>query len=92
MEELATKYDPRAVEDKWYAYWMQHRLFHSEPDAREPYTIVIPRQTSPESSTWATCSTTPSRTSSSVAPDSWAKTPSGYPELTMQPSPLKPKS
>ena len=42
MEELATKYDPRAVEDKWYAYWMQHRLFHSEPDAREPYNIVIP--------------------------------------------------
>ena len=42
MEELATKYDPRAVEDKWYAYWMQHSLFHSEPDAREPYTIVIP--------------------------------------------------
>lgn len=42
MEELATKYDPRAVEDKWYAYWMKHRLFHSEPDAREPYTIVIP--------------------------------------------------
>ncbi len=42
MEELATKYDPRAVEDKWYAYWMQHRLFHSEPDVREPYTIVIP--------------------------------------------------
>lgn len=42
MEELATKYDPRAVEDKWYAYWVQHRLFHSEPDAREPYTIVIP--------------------------------------------------
>ncbi|MCM1076145.1 MAG: valine--tRNA ligase [Bacteroides sp.] len=42
MEELATKYDPRAVEDKWYAYWVNHRLFHSEPDAREPYTIVIP--------------------------------------------------
>ncbi len=42
MEDLASKYDPRAVEDKWYAYWMQHRLFHSEPDAREPYTIVIP--------------------------------------------------
>lgn len=42
MEELATKYDPRAVEDKWYDYWMAHRLFHSEPDAREPYTIVIP--------------------------------------------------
>ena len=42
MEELASKYDPQAVEDKWYAYWLQHRLFHSEPDAREPYTIVIP--------------------------------------------------
>ncbi len=42
MEELATKYDPRAVEDKWYDYWMAHRLFHSEPDAREPYTVVIP--------------------------------------------------
>lgn len=42
MNELATKYDPSAVEDKWYAYWMEHRLFHSEPDNREPYTIVIP--------------------------------------------------
>ncbi|MCM1254713.1 MAG: valine--tRNA ligase [Duncaniella sp.] len=42
MEELASKYDPKAVEDKWYAYWLEHRLFHSEPDAREPYTIVIP--------------------------------------------------
>ncbi|MCM1163537.1 MAG: valine--tRNA ligase [Muribaculaceae bacterium] len=42
MEELAPKYDPTAVEDKWYAYWLEHRLFHSEPDAREPYTIVIP--------------------------------------------------
>ncbi len=42
MEELATKYDPKAVEDKWYGYWLKHRLFHSEPDAREPYTIVIP--------------------------------------------------
>ena len=42
MNELATKYDPRDVEDKWYAYWMEHGLFHSEPDEREPYTIVIP--------------------------------------------------
>lgn len=38
----AAKYDPHAVEDKWYAYWMEHNLFHSTPDAREPYTIVIP--------------------------------------------------
>ena len=41
-DELATKYDPSEVEDKWYKYWMEHRLFHSEPDSREPYTIVIP--------------------------------------------------
>ena len=42
MNELATKYNPAEVEDKWYAYWMKHRLFHSEPDGREPYCIVIP--------------------------------------------------
>ena len=42
MNELATKYDPAEVEDKWYAYWMEHRLFHSEPDDREPFCIVIP--------------------------------------------------
>lgn len=42
MKELATKYNPSEVEDKWYAYWMEHRLFHSEPDSREPYCIVIP--------------------------------------------------
>ena len=42
MEEIASKYDPRAVEDRWYAYWMDHKLFHSEPDARQPFTIVIP--------------------------------------------------
>ena len=40
--ELATKYNPAEVEDKWYDYWLKHNLFHSEPDAREPYTIVIP--------------------------------------------------
>ena len=42
MKELATVYSPAEVEDKWYEYWMEHKLFHSEPDAREPYTIVIP--------------------------------------------------
>ncbi len=42
MNELATKYDPKEVEDKWYAWWMEHGLFHSVPDNREPYTIVIP--------------------------------------------------
>ena len=42
MNTLATKYDPKAVEDKWYKYWMDHDLFKSVPDEREPYTIVIP--------------------------------------------------
>ncbi len=39
---IPTKYDPSQVEDKWYEYWMKNRYFHSEPDDREPYTIVIP--------------------------------------------------
>ena len=42
MNQLATKYSPAEVEDKWYTYWMEHKLFASKPDAREPYTIVIP--------------------------------------------------
>lgn len=40
--ELPAKYNPSEVEDKWYAYWLEHKFFHSEPDSREPYTIVIP--------------------------------------------------
>lgn len=40
--EIASKYDPAKVEDKWYKYWMENKFFHSEPDDREPYTIVIP--------------------------------------------------
>ena len=40
--ELATKYDPREVESKWYQYWLDHKLFSSRPDGREPYTVVIP--------------------------------------------------
>lgn len=39
---LATNYIPAEVEEKWYKYWVENRLFHSEPDEREPYTIVIP--------------------------------------------------
>lgn len=42
INELAAKYDPHAVEGRWYEYWMEHDLFHSEPDDREPYVIVIP--------------------------------------------------
>ncbi len=40
--ELASKYDPKEVESKWYQYWIDNRLFSSKPDGREPYTIVIP--------------------------------------------------
>ena len=40
--KLADKYTPQEIESKWYDYWMQHNMFHSEPDEREPYTIVIP--------------------------------------------------
>ncbi|MDR1369919.1 MAG: valine--tRNA ligase, partial [Dysgonamonadaceae bacterium] len=40
--EIATKYNPSDVESKWYEYWMKNNFFHSEPDDREPYTIVIP--------------------------------------------------
>ena len=40
--ELNKIYNPSEVEDKWYAWWEEHRCFHSEPDDREPYTIVIP--------------------------------------------------
>lgn len=40
--ELASKYNPSDVEDKWYGYWMNNGLFKSTPDEREPYTIVIP--------------------------------------------------
>ncbi len=40
--EIASKYNPSASEDKWYKYWMDQKLFHSEPDEREPYTILMP--------------------------------------------------
>ena len=40
--ELASKYDPQAVESKWYQYWLDNKLFSSKPDGREPYTVVIP--------------------------------------------------
>ena len=40
--ELASKYDPRQIEEKWYQFWLDKKLFHSEPDTRVPYTVVIP--------------------------------------------------
>ena len=40
--EIASKYDPRAIEEKWYQFWLDKKLFHSEPDNRVPYTVVIP--------------------------------------------------
>ncbi len=40
--ELASKYDPKDVESRWYQYWLDNKLFSSKPDGRQPYTIVIP--------------------------------------------------
>ncbi|MDP4292266.1 MAG: class I tRNA ligase family protein, partial [Bacteroidota bacterium] len=40
--DIAPKYDPTQIEDKWYKYWLQKKYFHSEPDNREPYVVVIP--------------------------------------------------
>ena len=40
--EIPSKYEPQKVENHWYDYWMKHNYFHSTPDGREPYTIVIP--------------------------------------------------
>ena len=40
--ELATKYNPKEVESKWYDYWVENKLFSSKPDSRESYTVVIP--------------------------------------------------
>ncbi len=40
--DIASKYNPAEVEEKWYKYWMDNNLFHSEPDDREPFTVVIP--------------------------------------------------
>ena len=40
--EIPAKYSPLEVEDKWYSYWVDKKFFHSEPDTRKPYTIVIP--------------------------------------------------
>ena len=42
MIEIAPKYEPKLIEDKWYSQWMRRGYFHSEPDEREPYCIVIP--------------------------------------------------
>ena len=39
---LSTRYNPQETEAKWYGHWMEKDYFHSEPDEREPFTIVIP--------------------------------------------------
>ena len=39
---MEAKYNPSDIEAKWYEYWLENKFFHSEPDEREPYTIVIP--------------------------------------------------
>ncbi|RRQ46100.1 valine--tRNA ligase [Chryseobacterium sp. SC28] len=40
--QIADKYSPQATEQKWYQFWLDNKFFHSEPDDRPPYTIVIP--------------------------------------------------
>src|SRR5690606_22149200 len=40
--DIPSKYDPHRIEDHWYDYWMENGFFHSVPDHRDPYTIVIP--------------------------------------------------
>src|SRR5690606_39920570 len=40
--QMPSKYDASSVESKWYKYWMENNYFHSKPDHREPYTIVMP--------------------------------------------------
>ena len=40
--QISEKYNPKETEEKWYSYWMENRYFHSEPDSRPPYTVVIP--------------------------------------------------
>ncbi len=42
MNKIPKNFEPNKIEDKWYQYWEENKLFHSEPDEREPYTIVIP--------------------------------------------------
>ena len=39
---METKYNPKEIEARWYQYWQDNKLFHSEPDSRDPFTIVIP--------------------------------------------------
>ncbi len=39
---INSKYNPKEIEEKWYSHWLEKKYFHSEPDEREPYTIVIP--------------------------------------------------
>ena len=39
---MEAKYNPTEIEARWYQYWLDNRLFHSEPDGREPFTVVIP--------------------------------------------------
>lgn len=66
--QIADKYTPQQIEAKWYDYWIENRLFHSEPDDREPFTVVIPPPTLRACSTWGTCSTTRCRTCWCAAP------------------------
>ena len=41
-KDIPSQYNPGNTEEKWYSYWLENKLFSSQPDEREPYTIVIP--------------------------------------------------
>lgn len=83
INNLPPKYNPEAVERKWYEYWMQHNMFHSVPDGREPYSIVIPPPNVTGVLHMGICSTILYKTSWCVVPASKVKTPFGYPAPTM---------
>jgi valyl-tRNA synthetase len=52
---IPAQFDAKTIENKWYDYWMKNNYFHSEPDHRTPYTIVIPPPNVTEFCTWGTC-------------------------------------
>ena len=77
--ELATKYSPEAVENRWYEYWMQHKLFHSTPIIALPIPSSSLPPTSRVCCTWGICSIIVSRISSCAVRVSVASMPAGVP-------------
>ena len=88
--QQTTRFEPAAVEARWTERWLDEHLFHAEPDpAKGPTPSSSRRRTSPAICTWATCSTTPSRTSSRAITACRARTPAGCPAPTTPASPRR---